>query len=232
MILFCANVSILPLSTWHARREIPRKKERERKSIAGVGSPTRGGEVLAVRSPHSTDNVTFFNPRFTLFAPPSRSRGRPQTVIVRLLSLYRERLLSRRGSRRGQGRRILAAKTATKEAALRSGAKWEFANRCQGAREFRAGVTPERRRRRRRRRGKKEEVGTDETKEEGRYVRCRECLGRPLQSGDDGARSVYTFWNILRFARTLGRSEFLITCLLVEVSLAVERRNYSHFNLV
>lgn len=25
---------------------------------------------------------------------------------------------------------------------------------------------------------------------EGRYVRCRECLGRPIQSGDDGARSV------------------------------------------
>lgn len=62
-------------------------RERERRSIAGVGSPARGGEVLAVRSPHSTDNVTFFNPRFTLFAPPSRSRGRPQTVTVRLLSL-------------------------------------------------------------------------------------------------------------------------------------------------
>lgn len=28
-----------------------------------------------------------------------------------------------------------------------------------------------------------------------RYVRRRECLGRPFQSGDNGARSVYTFWN-------------------------------------
>lgn len=60
---------------------------------------------------------------------------------------------------------------------------------------------------------KKEEEGTSEGR---KYVRCRECLGRPFQSGDDGARSVYTFWNTLRFARTLGRPEFLITCLLAE----------------
>lgn len=152
------------------KRDPAKEGERERKSVAGVGSLTRGGEVLAVRSPHSTDNVTFFNPRFTLFAPPSRSRGRPQTVIVRLLSLYRERFLSQLGSRRGQGRGILAAKTATKEAALRSGAKLEFAYRCQGAREFRAGVTLERRRRRRRRRGKKEEIGAETN--EGRGKIC------------------------------------------------------------
>lgn len=41
-----------------------------------------------MRGPHSTDNVTFFNPRFTLFAPPSAAR-KAQTVKVRLLSLYR-----------------------------------------------------------------------------------------------------------------------------------------------
>lgn len=77
------NVSIPLLDT---RCE---KRSRER-SAAGVGGPPaieRGG-VLTVRGPHSTDNVTFFNPRFTLFAPPSAAR-KAQTVKVRLLSLYR-----------------------------------------------------------------------------------------------------------------------------------------------
>lgn len=33
-----ANVSILPLSTWHARRELPREKEREREgALRGWG---------------------------------------------------------------------------------------------------------------------------------------------------------------------------------------------------
>lgn len=100
------------------KRAPARERKREKEHCGGGEFRERRREVLAVRSPHSTDNVTFFNPRFTLFAPPSRSRGRPQTVIVRLLSLYRERLLSRK-SRRGQGRRILgAAETAIKEAAL------------------------------------------------------------------------------------------------------------------
>lgn len=45
------------------------------------------------------------------------------------------------------------------------------------------------------------EVPTERTlvEEEG-YVRGRECLGRPLQSGDDGARSVYII-EILRDLR-------------------------------
>lgn len=53
----------------------------------GWGSSRERG-APTVRGPHSTDNVTFFNPRFTLFAPPSAAR-KAQTVKVRLLSLYR-----------------------------------------------------------------------------------------------------------------------------------------------
>lgn len=75
------NVSIPLLDTWCEKRS------RER-SAAGVGVLPREGGVLTVRGPHSTDNVTFFNPRFTLFAPPSAAR-KAQTVKVRLLSLYR-----------------------------------------------------------------------------------------------------------------------------------------------
>lgn len=75
------NVSIPLLDTWYEKRS------RER-SAAGVGGPPARGGVLTVRGPHSTDNVTFFNPRFTLFAPPSAAR-KAQTVKVRLLSLYR-----------------------------------------------------------------------------------------------------------------------------------------------
>lgn len=76
---------------------------------------------------------------------------------------------------------------------------------------------------------KRKKLGQTKGAREGRYVRCRECLGRPLQSGDDGARSVYTFWNILRFARSL-RLEFLITCLLVEASSAVEVKSLSLYS--
>lgn len=65
-----------PIARYVAREEIPREECRG------------GGGVLTVRGPHSTDNVTFFNPRFTLFAPPSAAR-KAQTVKVRLLSLYR-----------------------------------------------------------------------------------------------------------------------------------------------
>lgn len=54
----------------------------------GGGVLPREGGAPTVRGPHSTDNVTFFNPRFTLFAPPSAAR-KAQTVKVRLLSLYR-----------------------------------------------------------------------------------------------------------------------------------------------
>lgn len=146
-----------------AKERGTRERERERCSIAGVGSSARGREVLAVRSPHSTDNVTFFNPRFTLFAPPSRSRGRPQTVTVRLLSLERAPSFAWKRTR------TRTTYPCREDNERDSSTKWEFANH-QGAREFRARVALERRgrERRRRRREKEEEVGTGETSEGGK----------------------------------------------------------------
>lgn len=89
-----ANVSIPLLDTWREKRS------RER-SAAGVGGPpARGRGTPTVRSPHSTDNVTFFNPRFTLFAPPSAAGGRLKTVKVRLLSLFRAHDFASRKRRR------------------------------------------------------------------------------------------------------------------------------------
>lgn len=64
-----------PIARYAAREEV-----RERCG-AGVGGPPASGEAPTVRSPHSTDNVTFFNPRFTLFAPPSAA-SKAQTVKV------------------------------------------------------------------------------------------------------------------------------------------------------
>lgn len=72
-----------PIARYVVREEVPREECR-----GGGGSSRVRGGVLTVRGPHSTDNVTFFNPRFTLFAPPSAAR-KAQTVKVRLLSLYR-----------------------------------------------------------------------------------------------------------------------------------------------
>lgn len=65
-------MSVPSLDMWREKR--PRERN------AGVGSLRKDGEVgweeRTVRGPHSTDNVTFFNPRFTLFAPPSdREKG-------------------------------------------------------------------------------------------------------------------------------------------------------------
>lgn len=71
-----------PIARYVTREEVPREECRGGGGLSCVrGAPT-------VRGPHSTDNVTFFNPRFTLFAPPSAAR-KAQTVKVRLLSLYR-----------------------------------------------------------------------------------------------------------------------------------------------
>lgn len=72
-----------PIARYVAREEVPREECR-----GGGDPPARGGGASTVRGPHSTDNVTFFNPRFTLFAPPPAAR-KAQTVKVRLLSLYR-----------------------------------------------------------------------------------------------------------------------------------------------
>lgn len=44
---------------------------------AGMGG--EGGRPL-VRGPHSTDNVTFFNPRFTLFVLASAARKAPKQL--------------------------------------------------------------------------------------------------------------------------------------------------------
>lgn len=71
-----------PIARYVAREEVPRKECR------GGGESSRERGAPTVRGPHSTDNVTFFNPRFTLFVPPSAAR-KAQTVKVRLLSLYR-----------------------------------------------------------------------------------------------------------------------------------------------
>lgn len=157
-------------------KEGVREKERKRKNIAGVGSLARGGEVPAVRSPHSTDNVTFFNPRFTLFAPPSRSRGRPQTVIVRLLSLYRkvpsfatwkrredkdDASLSGRQLRRRQ--LYVVEQSENSRTAVRVRANFVRGwHKRRGRRRRRI----RRRRRRRRRREKEEEVGPNERRKE------------------------------------------------------------------
>lgn len=71
------------IARYVAREEDPREECR-----GGGGFSRERGRTPMVRGPHSTDNVTFFNPRFTLFAPPSATR-KVQTVKVRLLSLYR-----------------------------------------------------------------------------------------------------------------------------------------------
>lgn len=90
-----ANVSIPLLDTWREKRS------RER-SAAGVGGPpARGRGAPTVRSPHSTDNVTFFNPRFTLFAPPSAAGGRPKTQLKFDFCPCTERTILRRGTADG-----------------------------------------------------------------------------------------------------------------------------------
>lgn len=170
-----------PIARYVAREEVPR----EEKECRGGGESSRERGAPTVRGPHSTDNVTFFNPRFTLFAPPSAAR-KAQTVKVRLLSLYRPShfatwkrkrdkddvsLPQRRQRRRGEH---CEGKSEDPQIVLRVRANF-------AVREEERIV--------------KEEEKKRERKKEDRYVRCRECLGRPFQSSDNGARSVYTFWN-------------------------------------
>lgn len=53
-----------------------------------VRKEARGGPL--VRGPHSTDNVTFFNPRFTLFVLASAARKAPKQLTS--TSVPRERI--------------------------------------------------------------------------------------------------------------------------------------------
>lgn len=57
----------------------PAGGRRERYRVRGRDGGSGKRRASSGESPHSTDNVTFFNPRFTLFAlsstPSKRSRG-------------------------------------------------------------------------------------------------------------------------------------------------------------
>lgn len=167
-----------PIARYVAREEVPREECR-----GGGGSSRVRGGAPTVRGPHSTDNVAFFNPRFTLFAPPSAAR-KVQTVKVRLLSLYRApdfATWKRRQDKddvslpqkrqRGRGRREGKDPRSILRVRASFARGWHAREGRQRGRKFKR---------------------TGRTKE-GRYVCRRECLGRPFQSGDDGTRSVYTF---------------------------------------
>jgi len=73
-------------------------------SCRGGGELLREGDPPTVRGPHSTDNVTFFNPRVLLYLRRLQAARKVQTVKVRLLSLERQRG-GRLGRRRTRLRR-------------------------------------------------------------------------------------------------------------------------------
>lgn len=76
---------VVPVARYVAQEETSQERNKgERRGLLNRASWGRGAcerGALTVRGPHSTDNVTFFNPRFTLFAPPSVAR-KAQTVKV------------------------------------------------------------------------------------------------------------------------------------------------------
>lgn len=169
-----------PIARYVAREEVPREECR------GGGDPSaRGGarRRWGVRIPQTMSR--FLIP-VLLYLRRLRPRGRPKQLKFRLLSLYRapdfatwkrrrdkDDVSLLRKQQRGKERR--EGKVEAPRTTLRV--------RASFARGWYA-------------RGERGENLNGRKKEE-RYVRRRECLGRPFQSGDNDARSVYTFRNFI-----------------------------------
>lgn len=162
-----------PIARYVAREEVPREECRG----GGGSSRVRGGRRRwGVRIPQTMSR--FLIP-VLLYLRRLRPRGRPKQLKFDFCP-YTERLILRRGS--ADGIRTTYPCKNDDQGGRREKIHESFWG-C--ARVTREGDT----------RGKaKKEIQTGRTKE-GKYVRRRECLGRPFQSGDNGARSVYTFWN-------------------------------------